>query len=191
MPRAKLVVIPDNLERRIHLIRDQKVILDLDLAELYGVKTKVLNQAIKRNRERFPQRFMFRLTVTEKKEVVTNCDHLRELKFSPVTPFAFTEHGALMAATILNSPRAIHMSIHLIEAFVRLRALVADRQELLGKLSAIEKTVASHEVEIRQVFETLERLLAPPVEKRREIGFHTQLRTRQAPKKTKPRVPTR
>ena len=81
--------------------------LDADLAELYGVSTKVFNQAVKRNRDRFPEDFMFRLTQEEKAEVVTNCDHLRKLKYSNVLPSAFTEHGAIMAATVLNSDRAL------------------------------------------------------------------------------------
>ena len=92
------------IEPLILTLRGQKVILDADLAEAYGVKTKVLNQAVKRNIERFPEDFMFRLTEVEKTEVVTNCDHLRKLKFSPQLPAVFTEHGALMAASVLNSP---------------------------------------------------------------------------------------
>jgi len=88
------------IERRILLLRGQKVMLDADLAELYGVPTNVLNQAVKRNTERFPEDFMFRLTHNEKKEVVTHCDHLHALKFSPTLPFAFTEHGAVMLASL-------------------------------------------------------------------------------------------
>lgn len=88
---------PDHIESKILLIRGEKVILDVDLAELYGVPTKVLNQAVKRNRKRFPPDFLFRLTNKEKKEVVTNCDHLLKLKYSPTLPSAFTEQGAIMA----------------------------------------------------------------------------------------------
>src|SRR5262245_58214852 len=91
------------LDHIILVVRNQNVILDADLAVLYGVPTKALNQAVKRNRERFPDDFMFRLTRAEKEEVVTNCDHLKRLKFSPTFPHAFTEHGALMIASVLNS----------------------------------------------------------------------------------------
>lgn len=99
------------IDDRIPLLRGQKVMLDADLAELYGVPTKRLNEQIKRNVARFPADFMFRLSAKEKTEVVANCDHLAKLKFSPVLPHAFTEHGALMVATILNSPRAVDTSV--------------------------------------------------------------------------------
>jgi hypothetical protein len=99
------------------LIRGEKVIVDADLAEFYGVQTKVLNQAVKRNKDRFPEDFMFRLTKVEKVEPVTNCDHLEKLKFSPKTPQVFTEHGAIMAANVLNSTRAIEVSVYIVRAF--------------------------------------------------------------------------
>ena len=97
----------------------------MDLAELYGVSTKRLNEQVKRNRDRFPGDFMFRLTAKEKAEVVANCDHLTKLKFSPNEPFAFTEHGAIMAANILNSKRAIDMGLLVVRAFVKLRQLLS------------------------------------------------------------------
>jgi hypothetical protein len=112
------------LDSLILTIRDQKVILDLDLAELYGVPTKALNQAIKRNTERFPPDFMFQLTEAEKSEVVTNCDHLSRLKFSRTRPFAFTEHGALMAANVLNSSQSVKMSVYVVRAFIKQRELL-------------------------------------------------------------------
>ena len=102
-------------------LRGRKVMLDADLAGIYGVPTKVLNQAVSRNKERFPRDFVFRLTPEEKMEVVTNCDHLARLKFSPVLPHAFTEHGAIMAATVLNSPQAVAMSVYVVRAFIRMR----------------------------------------------------------------------
>ena len=103
MADKKPLVVAESIETRILTIRGQRVMLDADLAELYGVETKVLNQAVKRNAQRFPDDFMFQLTDSEKAEVVTNCDHLKRLKFSPVLPNAFTEHGAIMAATVLSS----------------------------------------------------------------------------------------
>ena len=114
---------PERIEQSILLIRGQKVMLDSDLAELYGASTKAFNQAIKRNGDRFPADFMFRLTEEEKREVVTNCDHLRKLKFSNALPAAFTEHGAIFAATVLNTPRAITVSLYVVRAFVKVREL--------------------------------------------------------------------
>jgi hypothetical protein len=105
------------IETFILTIRNQKVILDTDLAKLYGVPTKALNQAIKRNSERFPEDFIFRLNEIEKNKVVTNCDHLTHLKFSSQLSMAFTEHGAMMAATILNSPETVKMSVFIVRAF--------------------------------------------------------------------------
>src|ERR1039457_2791190 len=108
---GQMVVVPvERIEKAILSIRGEKVMLDSDLADLYGVTTKVLNQAVKRNASRFPTDFMFQLTEAEKNEVVTNCDHLARLKFSPHLPYAFTEHGALMLANVLNSERAAQTS---------------------------------------------------------------------------------
>ncbi|MFH0939747.1 MAG: ORF6N domain-containing protein [Planctomycetota bacterium] len=121
----KFNIVPaQRIEKRIIFIRGQKIMLDADLAEIYGVFTKAFNQAVKRNIERFPPDFMFRLTDEEKIEVVTNCDHLARLKFSPVLPYAFTEHGAIMAANILNSKRAVEASMYVVRAFIRLREVL-------------------------------------------------------------------
>lgn len=120
MARRKALA-PAFVDPRILTIRGEKVMLDADLAAVYGVATKALNQAVKRNGERFPSDFRFQLTKAERDEVVTNCDHLRSLRFSPVRPWAFTEHGAIMAASVLNSPRAVEMSLFVVRAFIRLR----------------------------------------------------------------------
>lgn len=109
---------PELIETQILLIRCQKVMIDSDLAKLYGVSTKALNQAVKRNRERFPGDFMFELTKEEKEEVVTNCDHLKQLKFSYTLPKVFTEHGAIMLASVLNSQRAVDASIYVVRVSV-------------------------------------------------------------------------
>src|SRR5882672_7731975 len=127
------------LDERILAVRGQKVILDADLAELYGVTTKALNQAVKRNAERFPSDFSFLLTGEEKAEVVTVCDHLRRLKFSPVLPRAFSEHGVIMAANVLSSTRAVQMSVFVVRAFVKMRAALTDTRELARKLAALEQ----------------------------------------------------
>ena len=105
--KRRSIAIVEQIDSRILLIRGHRVMLDADLAEVYGTTTKALNQAVKRNRERFPAEFMFQLTRPEKSEVVTNCDHLRRLKYSPNLPFAFTEYGAVMLASVLNSPIAV------------------------------------------------------------------------------------
>ena len=164
----------ERIERLILVIRGQRVMLDADLAKLYGVSTKRLNEQVKRNRERFPARFMFQLTAEEKAEVVANCDHLQKLKFSPVLPSAFTEHGAIMAATVLNTSRAIHVSIYVVEAFVRLRELLSSNQELARKLAELERRVAKHDEHIRSIFEAIRQLLNPIEPSRREIGFHVK-----------------
>jgi 2,3-bisphosphoglycerate-independent phosphoglycerate mutase len=112
---------PEPIETRILFIRAQKVIIDSDLAKLYGVSTKALNQAVKRNCERFPIDFMFELTKDVKKELVTNCDHLKQLKVSSTLPKVFTEHGAIMLASVLNSKRAVDAGIYVVRTFVNLR----------------------------------------------------------------------
>jgi hypothetical protein len=159
------------LSSRILSLRDEKVILDADLAEVYGVTTKALNQAAKRNAARFPADFRFQLTAEERAYVVTNCDHLRRLKFSPGRPWAFTEHGAIMAATVLNSPRAVEMSVFVVRAFVRLRELTRGHAELAAKLAALERAVAGHDHNIREMFKALRALIEPPAKPRRQIGF--------------------
>ena len=129
MAKPKSIVNVGKIQQRILLIRGEKVIVDADLAEFYGVPTKVLNQAVRRNMDRFPADFMFQLNKAEKAEVVTNCDHLSKLKFSPVNPLVFTEHGALMAASILNSVRAVEVILLIIRAFVALRRTISDHKE--------------------------------------------------------------
>jgi len=110
MARKRTLVL-EEIEPMILTIRGQKVMLDADLARLYGVTTKRLNEQVKRNRSRFPEDFLFTMTADEKAEVVANCDHLRRLKFSPALPNAFTEHGAIMAASVLNTARAVEVSV--------------------------------------------------------------------------------
>jgi phage regulator Rha-like protein len=165
-------VIPvERIERAILSIHGEKVMLDSDLAELYGVETKALNQAVKRNLNRFPPDFMFQLTKTEKAEVVTNCDHLIHLKFSSNLPYAFTEHGALMLANVLNSERAAQTSVQVVRAFVRLRQMLASNAELARKLEALEK---KYDQQFKVVFDAIRRLMSPPEPKRRELGFHVK-----------------
>ena len=159
------------IEQTILVIRGHRVMLDSDLADLYGVTTKRLNEQVKRNKNRFPADFMFQLTSQEKAEVVAHCDHLKTLKFSPVRPCAFTEHGAVMVASVLNSQRAIEVSIYVVRAFVTLREMLGAHRELAQKLSELERQVESHDSHIRSLFEAIRQLMEPPMPKSRRIGF--------------------
>ena len=161
----------EKIENRILQIRGKNVMIDRDLAELYGVSTKALNQAVKRNVKRFPEDFMFRLTSAEKQEVVTNCDHLKTLKFSPQLPCAFTEQGVAMLSSVLNSERAIMVNIQIMRVFINLRRISLTYVELKRKIESMEKKFDS---QFRVVFKALRRLLEPPQkeEKKRGIGFH-------------------
>lgn len=161
----------DMIERKILLIRGEKVMLDADLAALYGVTTKRLNEQVKRNRERFPNDFMFQLTEEEKAEVVANCDHLKRLKFSPTLPYAFTEHGAIMLASVLNSPIAVQTSVLVVRAFVKLREMLATHKDLAKKLKEIEK---KYDAQFKGVFDAIRELMRPPETKRRKIGFRRE-----------------
>ena len=165
------------IEKKILLLRGQKVMLDSDLAELYGTTTKAFNQAIKRNRDRFPEDFMSQLTKDEKLEVVTVCDHLAKLKFSPVLPFAFTEHGAIMAASVLNSPRAVDVSVYVVRAFIRLRQIIAMNKDLAHKMAELERKVETHDGAIRSLVTAIRKLMAEPEPKEKKVGF---IRERQA-----------
>jgi hypothetical protein len=171
-----LTVIPaGRIERAILQIRGLRVMVDADLAMLYGVTTKVLNQAVKRNKDRFPGDFMFQLTPEEKLEVVTNCDHLSRLRFSPVLPYVFTEHGVLMLANILNSERAVRVSVQIVRTFVRLRETLSTHSDLARKLTEMEK---KYDVQFKVVFEAIRQLMAPPIKSKRKIGF--DLKEKQA-----------
>lgn len=156
------------IERTILLIRGEKVMLDADLAVIYGVSTKALNQAVKRNQERFPEDFMFQLTKSEKEEVVTNCDHLKKLKFSPVLPYVFTEHGAIMLASVLNSPIAVQSSVLVVRAFVKLREIMTTHKDFARKLGDMEM---KYDSQFKVVFDAIRQLMAPPVTKKGQIGF--------------------
>ena len=160
---------------KILLIRGQRVMIDADLAELYGVSTRVLNQAVKRNAARFPEDFMFQLTSEEKLKVVTNCDHLNKLKFSRSLPFAFTEHGAIQAANVLNSPQAAKIGAYVVRAFVQLRELLTSNKELTQRLNEleghIERKLKSHDQAIAGLIKTLRQMMAQDEPEKRPIGF--------------------
>jgi hypothetical protein len=170
--RTQAIVPPEGIEARILLIRGRKVMLDSDLSELYGVSTKRLNEQVKRNKDRFPGDFMFQLTPKEKTEVVANCGHLRRLKFSPVLPRAFTEHGAIMVASVLNTSRAIQVGVYVVRAFVKLREVLATHKELARQLAELERRIQMHDEEITALFEAIRQLVEPPEKPAKRIGFH-------------------
>lgn len=164
-------------------IRGQKVMIDRDMAELYGVPTKRLNEQVKRNLKRFPADFMFQLTEAEKGKVVANCDHLLNLKYSVSLPYAFTEHGAVMLASVLNSERAIEVNVRIVKLFNAMREVLRTNQALLLKLEKIDKhlqgqghTLKQHNEEIGVLFELIDGLrkehAKPPL--RNPIGFKPQ-----------------
>jgi ORF6N domain len=186
MPTADPVLLP-NIELRIQSIRGLRVIVDGDLALLYGVETKRLNEQIKRNRERFPADFLFQLTLEEKMEVVAHCDHLQKLKYSKALPFAFTEHGAIQAASVLASAQAVEMGIYVVRAFVHLRQAAILNSDLAQRLAELEHKTEliemSHDtfsrntkVQLKQMLDTLRELTTPlpvPMPPKRPIGFIT------------------
>jgi phage regulator Rha-like protein len=178
MEKSNSLVPVEYIEDVILLVRGEKVIIDADLAKLYGVTTKRLNEQVRRNRERFPRDFMFQLTLEEKAKVVANCDHLSKLKFSKVLPYVFTEHGAVMVANVLNNPRAVQMSVFVVRAFVRMRGMLSDTRELARQLAALEKELKErldvHEVAIVSILQRVMDLIDTPTSPdppRKHIGF--------------------
>ena len=157
--------------RSILTVRGERVIIDGDLANLYGVSTKRLNEQVKRNRERFPDDFMFQLSKDEKAEVVANCDNLSRLKYSHSLPYVFTEHGAIMAASVLNTPRAIEMSVVVVRPFVRLRMLLATHRELVVKMTELEKRLEGRDEQIHAIFEAIRQLMETDRKPGKRIGF--------------------
>lgn len=175
MSIKKAIVPVGTIQQRIFLIRGEKVIIDADLAEFYGVTTKRLNEQVKRNVNRFPKDFMFRLTVDEKAELVANCDHLSNLKYSKALPQAFTEHGAIMAASVLNSSQAVEVSVFIVRAFVKLRRAIAGHKEIAHKITQLERKLAYHDKQILSLVQAIKELTSPaPVPKKRRIGFHVK-----------------
>jgi hypothetical protein len=171
---SKIIIPAGKIENRILMIRGEKVVIDADLAEFYGVSTKRLNEQVKRNKGRFPEDFMFQLNADEKSEVVAKCDHLQKLKYSKISPYAFTEHGAIMAASILNSSQAIAASIFIVRAFVKLRQTITEHKELSQRISQIERQLTGHDNQITAIIETIKKLIQPtPMPKKRRIGFVT------------------
>ena len=162
------------VETRILVLRGQRIILDRDLAELYEVPVKRLNQQVKRNAERFPADFLFQLTPEEyeilRSQIATSKPGSGGRRY---LPYAFTEHGTIMAATVLNSQRAIEMSVFVVRAFVRLRELLATNRELAEKVTELDRCLKTHDGAIRQIIDAIKELTAPPTTPRKQIGFQT------------------
>ena len=178
--RKEALVVVAPIEPVIQVIRGQKVILDADLAEIYGVTTKRLNEQVKRNRKRFPDDFMFRLKREESQPLQRSRSQFATLKRGQnikYLPYAFTEHGAVMAANVLNSERAVAMSVYVVRAFVKLREVLADSKEFATKLEELERQLTGrldlHEKAILKLFAQIKDLLDPPPPQpnKRRIGF--------------------
>lgn len=186
MSKPKSAALAPAIEAAIHTLRGERVILDADLAKIYGVETRVLKQAVRRNREKFPPDFLLELTTEEAESFRRSRSQTVILKRGQnikFRPYAFTEHGAIMAANILNSPRAVQMSLFVVRAFIKMRAVLTDTRELARKLAALEKELKArldtHESAIVDVLQHIMVLLDPPPSPeppRREMGFHTTIK---------------
>jgi hypothetical protein len=174
------IVASRKVDSKILVLRGQKVILDFDLAELYGVQVRHLNQQVKRNAKRFPPAFRFHLSAQEVKilrsqNVISSPGH----GGARYRPYAFTEHGVIMAATVLNSDRAIEMSVFVVMAFVRMRRALTNNRQVLAKLVEVERRLESHDTDIQDVMEAIRELINPPDPPRRRIGFEAPAETRK------------
>jgi hypothetical protein len=158
----------ETIQSKIFFLRGKKVMIDRDLAILYEVPTKALNQAVKRNIHRFPEHFMFQLTSEEKDELVTKCDRFKPLKHSTSLPYAFTEHGVAMLSSVLNSEKAIMVNIQIINTFIRMRELLMNYEEIKQKIEDMEE---KYDYQFKVVFEAIRQLLEPPEKLERKIGF--------------------
>ncbi|MBF0494148.1 MAG: ORF6N domain-containing protein [Candidatus Omnitrophica bacterium] len=164
------IISAEEIGAKILSIRGKRVMLDADLALLYGVRTKRLNEQVKRNKKRFPEDFMFQLTAKEKEEVVAICDHLKFIRFSPYLPLAFTEQGVAMLSGVLNSDRAIKVNIQIMRAFTGLRRMLLTNRDMRRKIEEMEK---KYDEQFAVVFQAIRQLLEVPESKpKSQIGFH-------------------
>jgi hypothetical protein len=170
-----MVKVPDEvIVDKIILLRDKKVMIDRDLALLYGVTTKRLNEQVKRNDKRFPPDFMFQVTAAEKEQLINAFEHLNGLKYSPALPYAFTEHGAVMLASVLNSDQAIAVNIQIVRVFTQIRQMLTDNTELRLEIEKIKRKADSQDKNIELVFQYLDELLEQkekPEPPRNRIGY--------------------
>ena len=179
-------VIPiDQVESIIFLVRGQKVILDRDLAQLYGVTTGNLNKAVKRNIDRFPNDFMFQLTPEEYKSLRFRFGIFKKGQHSKYLPYAFTEQGVAMLSSVLRSKRAIEVNIAIMRAFVQLRKMIDSHAELSRKLSDLKRKLGDHDEQIQAIFEAIRQLMAPPDNKVKKVGFTVKEKQKAYGKKAK------
>ena len=171
MPTKTPIVKTERVESMIRLVRGHKVMLDSDLAELYGVTTGNLNKAVKRNADRFPDDFMFQLAEDEYRALRFQSGSLKRGQHSKYLPHVFTEQGVAMLSSVLRSPRAVQVNIQIMRAFVRLREFLLMHQELAGKLAELERHLQTHDKQIKSIFEAIRQLVAPPEPGRKRIGF--------------------
>jgi 2,3-bisphosphoglycerate-independent phosphoglycerate mutase len=175
MEETGLIVSPDQIQSRLFMIRGERVIIDRDLGDLYGVETGRLNQQVRRNENRFPADFVFKLTKEEKKQVLAAAEHLQPLKYSSALPLAYTERGALMAATVLDSESAENAMVMMIRSFVQIRDQSLTTNELTGGLKFLNQRVAQTEKQQLMLLAMIKDILSPskevPVPKKRRIGF--------------------
>ncbi len=169
--KTDLVITDERIINQIYLIRGEKVMLDSDLAELFGVETKQLKRQVARNINRFPSNFMFELTKAEYDSLRSQFGALKRGQHPKYLPYVFTEHGVLMLANVLKSERAIHMSVRIIEVFVKMRELALTHKEILVKLQQIENKVTKHDEELEMLFKAVKGLLTEPKKKRVKIGY--------------------
>lgn len=172
------LIVPELIARHILLVRGRKVMLDADLAGLYGVSTKALNQAVKRNIQRFPEDFMFRLDAAEvadldRSQFVTGSQKHRDPRYPP---YAFTEHGALMLGNVLRSERAVEVSLMVVRTFVQLREMLASHKDLAAKLDQIERKISTHDHAIAGLIDAIRQLTSVPAKTSRPIGFTADLK---------------
>ena len=171
---SKEIIPIERVVQSIRWFRGQKVLLDSDLAALYGVTTGNLNKAVSRNRDRFPSDFMFQLSAEEAEDLIFQIGRSKGRGGRRHRPYAFTEQGIAMLSSILNSDRAIRVNIAIMRAFVKLRQMLETNRELARKFSELERRVGKHDQEIAAILEAIRQLMTPPEKPRREIGFHVR-----------------
>ena len=171
---TKILIPTETVISKIFFIRNQKVILDTDLAKLYGVETKVLNQSVRRNLRRFPDDFMFQLTKEENTSLRSQFVTLKKGQHSKYLPYVFTEHGVAMLSSVLNSERAIEINILIMRAFIKLREIISTNKKVEEKLKEMEEHLEDHEERIVKIIEIINRLLMPPEKPIKKIGFEVK-----------------
>ena len=186
-PKATQLIPTERVEKLIHIARGERVLLDADLASLYGVTTGNLNKAVTRNQSRFPSDFMFQLSDEEAATLIFQTGRSKQRGGRRHNPYAFTEQGVAMLSSVLRSERAVQVNVAIMRAFVGLRRLLAGNDQLAQKLAELEQSVEGHDQAIKSLFNAIRQLMAPPAKPRREIGFHAVGKQAQDASTTKSR----